>query len=74
MHFGLFEINTGLCSKPESVARVACAVEMDVYFGPALRYADLSVDRVTLLLSSSTEGEIIRSIEVQGETIVRKLA
>lgn len=47
---------------------------MDVDFDTALRYADLGVDRVTLLMSGSTEDEIIRSIEAQGETIVRKLA
>jgi len=47
---------------------------MDVDFEAVLRYADLGIDRVTLLMSGSTEDEVLRSIEVQGETIVRKLS
>ncbi len=46
----------------------------EIDFDTARRYADLGVDRLTFLTSGSSEDEIIRSIEVQGETIVRNLA
>jgi probable F420-dependent oxidoreductase len=47
---------------------------MDVDLDAALRYADSGVDRVTLLTRGANEDEIVRSIEEQAETIVRKLA
>jgi probable F420-dependent oxidoreductase len=47
---------------------------MDVDFDAALRYADLGVDRVTLLTQGESEAEIVRSIEMQAETFVRKLS
>ena len=46
----------------------------EINFDTARRYADLGVDRVTFLTSGSSEDEIIRSIEEQGEATVRKLA
>ncbi|MBW2267269.1 MAG: TIGR03619 family F420-dependent LLM class oxidoreductase [Deltaproteobacteria bacterium] len=47
---------------------------LDVDFEAALRYSDLGVDRVTLLMQGDNEDEIVRSIEEQAETLVRKFA
>ncbi|MBW2421632.1 MAG: LLM class F420-dependent oxidoreductase [Deltaproteobacteria bacterium] len=47
---------------------------MDIDLEAALRYADLGVDRLTVLTQGETEAEVIRAIEERGETIVRKLA
>jgi alkanesulfonate monooxygenase SsuD/methylene tetrahydromethanopterin reductase-like flavin-dependent oxidoreductase (luciferase family) len=46
---------------------------MDVDYELAARYADLGVDRLTVLTQGENEDEVVRSIEEQGKSLVGRL-